>query len=232
VAELKAGDLDWSEIFHGGVRWFHSGGIFAALSATMSELIIEGMGAAKAVGAVVSFDLNYREKLRNVWDGHRQAVPIFRRIVENVDVLVGNEEDFQKALGTPSPEIGRASGLDSSAFVGMIEKVRASFSQIKVVATTLREVVSSTRYRWGAVASIDGETYTAPTSDLDVLDRVGDGFAAGLFFGFLAGEEPQQAVDLGWPHGALLTTFPGDATMATLQQVRDLAGGGSARVRR
>jgi 2-dehydro-3-deoxygluconokinase len=234
AAELKPGDFDWSEIFHGGVRWFHSGGIFAALSATTSELIIEGMKAAKAAGAVVSFDLNYRQKLWNIWGGHERAVPIFRRIVENVDVLVGNEEDLQKALGIPGPEVGRTSGLDSRAFVAMIEGVLARFPQIKVVATTLREVVSSSRHRWGAVASIDGETYTAPTCDLDVIDRVGggDGFASGLFYGLLAGEEPLEAVRLGWAHGALLTTFPGDTTMATLQQVRDLARGGSARVQR
>jgi 2-dehydro-3-deoxygluconokinase len=126
------------------------------------------------------------------------------------------------------------SGLDSRAFVAMIEGVLARFPQIKVVATTLREVVSSNRHRWGAVASIDGEVYSAPTYELDVLDRVGggDGFASGLFYGLLAGEEPQEAVNLGWAHGALLTTFPGDTTMATLRQVRDLAGGGSARVQR
>jgi 2-dehydro-3-deoxygluconokinase len=137
AAELKPGDFDWSEIFHGGVRWFHSGGIFAALSATTSELIIEGMKEAKAAGAIVSFDLNYRQKLWNIWGGHERAVPIFRRIVENVDVLVGNEEDLQKALGIPGPEVGRTSGLDSRAFVAMIEGVLARFPQIKVVATTL-----------------------------------------------------------------------------------------------
>jgi len=234
AAELKPGDFDWSEIFRGGVRWFHSGGIFAALSATTSELIIEGMKEAKAAGAVVSFDLNFRQKLWNIWGGREQAVPIYRRIVENVDVLVGNEEDLQKALGIPGPDIGRASGLDSSVFVAMIDGVLASYPQIKVVATTLRDVISSSRHRWGAVASIDGQILTAPTCDLDVLDRVGggDGFAAGLFYGLLAGEEPQEALKLGWAHGALLTTFPGDTTMATLQQVRDLAGGGSARVQR
>jgi 2-dehydro-3-deoxygluconokinase len=234
AAELKPGDFDWGEIFSGGVRWFHSGGIFAALSSRTSELIIEGMRAAKAAGAIVSFDLNYREKLWNIWGGPEQAVSICRRIVENVDILVGNEEDLQKALGIPGPEIGRASGLDPSAFVGMIEGVLARYPQIKVVATTLRDVVSSSRHRWGAVASIDGKIYTAPTYDLYVLDRVGggDGFASGLFYGLLAGEDPQEAVELGWAHGALLTTFPGDTTMATLRQVRDLARGGSARVQR
>jgi 2-dehydro-3-deoxygluconokinase len=234
AAELKPGDFDWGEIFTGGVRWFHSGGIFAALSSTTSDLIVEAMRAAKAAGAVVSYDLNYREKLWNIWGGHEQAVTINRRIVENVDVLVGNEEDLQKGLGIPGPEIGRSSAMDSSAFVAMIEGVVARYPQIKVVATTLRDVLSTNRHKWSAVASIDGEICAAPTCELDVLDRVGggDGFAAGLFYGLLAGEEPQEAVKLGWAHGALLTTYPGDTTMATLQQVRDLARGGSARVQR
>jgi len=234
AAELKPGDFDWSAIFDGGVRWFHSGGIFAALSRSTGDLIIEGMRAAREAGAVVSFDLNYRAKLWNVWGGPEQAVPIFRRIVENVDVLVGNEEDLQKALGIPGPEIGRASGLDTSAFIGMIEGVLATYPRVKVIATTLRDVLSSNRHRWGAIASIEGNTYVSPTCELDVLDRVGggDGFASGLFYGLLAGEPPQKAVDLGWAHGALLTTFPGDTSMATLEQVRELAEGSSARVQR
>ncbi len=234
AAELKPGDFDWSAIFDGGVRCFHSGGIFAALSSSTSDLITEGMRAAQSAGAVVSFDLNYREKLWNIRGGHAQAVPVFRRIVENVDVLVGNEEDIQKALGIAGPEIERSPGLDTTAFTEMIERVLASYPRIKVIATTLREVVSASRHKWGAVASIDGQTYLSPTSELDVLDRVGggDGFASGLFYGLLKGEEPQRAIDLGWAHGALLTTFPGDTSMSTLQQVRDLAQGASARVRR
>jgi 2-dehydro-3-deoxygluconokinase len=234
AAQLAPGDFDWDAIFQGGVRWFHSGGVFAALSATTGDLIIEGMKAAKAAGAVISFDLNYREKLWNVWGGQEQAVPIFRRIVENVDVLVGNEEDLQKALDIPGPEVERTSAIDPVAFEAMISGVLARFPHVKVVATTLREVLSSSRHRWSAVASIDGEIYGAPTSELDVLDRVGggDGFASGLFYGLLAGEEPEEAVRFGWAHGALLTTYPGDTTMATLAQVRDLARGGSARVQR
>ncbi len=234
AAQLKPGDFDWAGIFAGGVRWFHSGGVFAALSSTTSELIIEAAEAAKAAGAVVSFDLNYRAKLWNVWGGHEQAVATCRRIVESVDVLVGNEEDLQKGLGIPGPEVGSSSGIDPTAFVAMIDKVVASYPHIKVVATTLRDVLSTNRHKWSAVASIDGAVYTAPTCDLDVLDRVGggDGFAAGLFYGLLAGEEPEEAVRLGWAHGALITTYPGDTTMATLAQVRDLARGGSARVQR
>ena len=158
---------------------------------------------------------------------------VCRRIVENVDVLVGNEEDLQKALGLRGPDIGRPS-LDSAAFATMIESVRSSYPHLKVVATTLRDVVSGNRHRWGAVASINGQIYEAPMSDIEVLDRVGggDGFAAGLFYGLLAGEPPQVAVNLAWAHGALLTTFPGDTTMATLEQVRNLASGGTARVQR
>jgi 2-dehydro-3-deoxygluconokinase len=234
AGQLAPGDFDWEAIFQGRVRWFHSGGVFAALSPTTSDVIIEGMKAAKAAGATISFDINYREKLWNVWGGQRRAVPIFRRIVENVDVLVGNEEDLQKALDIPGPEVEGTSGIDPNAFEAMIGGVLAAFPQIKVVATTMREVLSSNRHNWSAVASIDGETYTAPVRELDVLDRVGggDGFASGLFYGLLAGEEPQDAVRLGWAHGALLTTYPGDTTMATLAQVRDLARGGSARVQR
>jgi 2-dehydro-3-deoxygluconokinase len=234
AAQLKPGDFDWREIFSDGVRWFHSGGVFAALSNTTSELIIEGMKAAKAAGAVVSFDLNYREKLWNIRGGSEQAASVCRRIVENVDVLVGNEEDLQKALGIRGPDVANADGLDSSAFAGMITDVIATYPKIRVVATTLRHVMSSNRHRWGAVASIDGELYTVPACELEVYDRVGggDGFAAGLFYGLLAGETPQEAVALGWAHGALLTTYPGDTTMATLQQVRELAWGGSSRVQR
>jgi 2-dehydro-3-deoxygluconokinase len=234
AAQLKPGDIDWKEIFGGGVRWFHSGGIFAALSETTGELIIEGMKAAKAAGAVTSFDLNYRAKLWNIWGGQEKAQTILKRIVENVDVLVGNEEDLQLGLGFSGPEVAAKSKLDPSAFIGMIDKVKAAYPEMKVVATTLREVHSTNRHSWGAVAWINGQTYTSPTCELDVYDRVGggDGFASGLFYGFLAGEEPQQAVNLGWAHGALLTTFPGDTTMATLDQVRSFAAGGSARIQR
>jgi 2-dehydro-3-deoxygluconokinase len=208
--------------------------VFAALSATTGELIIEGMKAAKAAGAVISFDLNYREKLWNIWGGQKEAVRMCRRIVENVDVLVGNEEDLQKALDIAGPEVGRGSATGTGAFVTLIDGVIANYPHVKVVATTIRDVLSSKRHRWGAIASIDREIFAAPTCDLDVLDRVGggDGFASGLFYGLLTREEPQAAVNLGWAHGALLTTFPGDTTMATLAQVRNLARGGSARVQR
>ncbi|MGA3239461.1 MAG: PfkB family carbohydrate kinase [Bryobacteraceae bacterium] len=234
AARLKPGDFDWKAIFAGGVRWFHSGGIFAALSPTTAELVIEGMEAAKAAGAVVSFDLNYREKIWNLSGGAAHASEVLGRLVRNVDVLVGNEEDLQKGLGVAGPEVASHSKLDSSAFFGMIDRVVEKFPNVSVVATTLREVHSTNRHSWSAVAWINGEQCVAPVAELDVYDRVGggDGFAAGFFYGLLAGEPHLEAVKLGWAHGALLTTFPGDTTMATLEQVRSLAKGGSARIQR
>ena len=233
-AQLKPGDFDWGAIFSGGVRWFHSGGIFAALSETTGEVIIEGMKAAKAAGAITSFDLNYRAKLWNIWGGLEKAQDVMQRIVENVDVLVGNEEDLQLGLGIPGPEVDKKSKLDPSTFFGMIDKVVDKHPQVKVVATTLREVHATVHHSWAAVAWIDGKTYVSPTAELHIYDRVGggDGFASGFFYGLLIGEEPQVAVNLGWAHGALLTTFPGDTTMATLEQVRAFAQGGSARIQR
>lgn len=234
AARLKPGDFDWSAIFGHGVRWFHSGGIFAALSDTTPELIIEAMRAARAHGAIVSFDLNYREKLWNATGGPERAREVLGRIVELVDVLVGNEEDLQKGLGLAGPDVATMSKLDPSVFFHLIDAVLAKHPQIKIVATTLREVQSTNRHQWGAVAWIMGHQHRSPTLDLDVHDRVGggDGFAAGFFYGLLAGLPHEEAVRLGWAHGALITTFPGDTTMATLDQVRALARGGTARIQR
>ncbi|HZU27576.1 MAG TPA: sugar kinase [Bryobacteraceae bacterium] len=233
-ALLKPGDFDWAKIFAQGVRWFHSGGIFAALSPTTAELIIEAMQAAKAAGAVVSFDLNYREKLWKISGGAGRARDVIARIVRNVDVLVGNEEDLQKGLGVPGPEIAAASKLDPTAFFGMIDRVVDLFPNIRIVATTLREVHSTNRHSWGAVAWVDGQNCVSPLCELDIFDRVGggDGFASGFFYGLMSGESPDDAVRLGWAHGALLTTFPGDTTMATVDQVRAFAHGGSCRIQR
>ena len=234
AAQLKPGDFDWKAIFAAGVRWCHSGGIFAALSETTSEVIVDAMQAAKAAGAVTSFDLNYRAKLWAISGGEKRAVEVLDRIVRNVDVLVGNEEDLQKGLGIEGVDVESKGKLDPSAFISMMGKVTAKHPQVKVVATTLREVHSTNRHSWSAVAWINGKTYPAPTAELDVYDRVGggDGFASGFFYGLLAGESPEEAVKLGWAHGALLTTFPGDTTMATLEQVRSFAKGGSARIQR
>jgi 2-dehydro-3-deoxygluconokinase len=234
AAQLKPGDFDWDAIFAGGVRWVHCGGIFAALSPTTAPLAAEMMKAAKAAGAVTSFDLNFREKLWKIHGGNERAVETIGTIVENVDVLVGNEEDLQHGLGIPGPAVAAKSKLDPSVFFGMIDEVVKKHKHVKVVATTLREVHSTNRHSWSAVTWIDGKTFSAPTAELEVYDRVGggDGFAAGFIYGLLSGEEPEAALKLGWAHGALLTTFPGDTTMATLDQVRAFAGGGSARIQR
>ena len=234
AARLKPGDVEWAAIFAGGVRWFHSGGIFASLSETTPALIVEGMQAARAAGAVVSFDLNYRKKLWAISGSADRAPDTLSRIVEHVDVLVGNEEDLQKGLQIPGPEVATTSTLDPRSFVAMIAGVRERFPRLQAIATTLREVQSAGRHRWSAVAWIGGRIVVAPTMELEVLDRVGggDGFASGFFYGLLAGEEPDDAVKLGWAHGALVATYPGDTTMATLEQVRSLASGGSARIQR
>jgi 2-dehydro-3-deoxygluconokinase len=236
AALLKPGDFDWKAIFGAGVRWFHSGGIFASLSETTADLILEAMQAARAHGAVVSFDLNFRAKLWKRQGGAARAQQVLRRIVAATDVLVGNEEDLQLGLGIRGPEVASpaASKLDPSTFFGMMTHVVKEFPNIKAVATTLREVHSTNRHQWGAVLWLDGKTFVSPTCELDVLCRIGggDGFAAGLFYGLLAGLPPEDSLRLGWAHGALLTTTPGDTTMVTLDQVQALATGGSARVQR
>lgn len=236
AALLGPGSFDWKAIFGGGVRWFHSGGIFAALSETTPELIVEAMRAARAAGAVVSFDLNYRAKLWSAAgpDGPGRAAAVLGRIAEQADVILGNEEDLQMGLGLAGPAIGGKSKLDPAAFLATIEEVVRRYPNIKAVATTLREVKSTNRHGWSAVLWLDGKSYVAPTCELDVYDRVGggDAFAAGLVYGLLQGRDPEEALRLGWAHGALVTSFPGDTTMATLEQVESLARGGSARIQR
>ena len=239
AAQLKPGDFDWKAIFGEGVRWFHSGGIFSSLSETTSALVVEAMQAARAAGVVTSFDLNYREKLWKTQGGMERAHKVLGQIVENVDVLIGNEEDLQKGLGFAGPDVSASakaasSKLDTGAFLGMMEQVVKRFPKTKVVATTLREVHNTNHHSWSAVAWVNGKAVTAPTAELKVLDRVGggDGFASGFIYGLLNGETPEQAVKLGWAHGALMTTFPGDTTMATLDQVVAFASGGSARIQR
>lgn len=236
AALLKPGDFDWAKVMAGGVKWFHSGGIFAALSETTAELIIDGMKAAKAQGAVISLDLNYRAKLWKPVGGEKRAVETLRRIVANVDCLIGNEEDMQKGLGVKGPDVSKATEakLSSDVFFEMIERTVKEFPNIKLVATTLREVHSTNRHDWAAVLWLDGNRYTSPTCHLDVIDRIGggDGFASGTIYGLLTGRDPQQALNLGWAHGALLTTYHGDTTMATLAEVEAMAGGSGARVQR
>jgi len=235
-ALLKPGDFDWKAIFAQGVKWFHSGGIFAALSDTTSELIIEAMKAAKAAGAVTSFDLNYRAKLWAAAGGDRKPQDVLGKIVEHVDVIIGNEEDLQLGLGLQGPKVDQKteSKLDPKKFFEIIGQAVAKFPNVKAVATTLREVHSTNRHDWAAVLWLDGKEYVSPTCQLDVVDRIGggDGFAAGLIYGLLTGRPTEEALRLGWAHGALLTTFPGDVTMAKLPEVEALAKGGSARVQR
>jgi 2-dehydro-3-deoxygluconokinase len=234
AARLRPGDFDWNEIFAGGVRWFHSGGIFAALSETTGELIIEGMKAAKAAGAITSFDLNFRAKLWQLWGGEQKAAEVIRKVVHHTDVLVGNEEDLQKGLGLRGPEITGKSKLDPRLFSGLIERVSEKYPNVKIVSASLRGVLSSNRHLWSAVAWINGKTYSAPICELEVWDRVGggDGYAAGFFYGLLTGHTPAEAVKFGWAHGALITTYPGDTTMATLEEVKDFVLSGSARIKR
>ena len=234
-AMLKPGDFDWKKIFAEGVRWFHSGGIFAALSETTSEVIIEGMQAAKTAGTITSFDLNYRAKLWASVGGEKRGQEVIARIAKNLDVLLGNEEDLQKGLGISGPEVNASkSKLDPEAFFKLIEKVVRAYPNIKMVGTTLREVRSTNRHDWAAVVWLNGERYVSPTLELDVWDRIGggDGFASGLIYGLLSGRAPEESLRLGWAHGALITTFPGDITMAKLAEVETLAKGGSARVQR
>ncbi|MBI1347506.1 sugar kinase [bacterium] len=233
-AMLKPGDFDWQAIMANGVKWFHSGGIFAALSETTSQTIIEGMQAAKAQGAITSFDLNYRAKLWASIGGDAKGQAVISDIVKHVDCLVGNEEDLQKGLGIQGQDVESSSKLDPQNFFKLIDKAVAKFPNVKMVATTLREVHSTNRHDWAAVLWLEGKTYVSPTCQLDVVDRIGggDGFAAGLIYGLLTGKDPEQALRLGWAHGALLTTFPGDVTMAKLPEVEALAKGGSARVQR
>ncbi|QDU56320.1 sugar kinase [Aeoliella mucimassa] len=255
AAQLGPGDFDWNAIFARGIRWFHSGGIYAAIGEKTSDLILEGMQAAKAAGAVTSFDLNYRAKLwKTLPGGEEKGIAMNRDIVKNVDVLIGNEEDLQKGLGYEGQDVEQHSKLDPKAFFSMIERVKADYPNVKVVATTLREVQSTNRHNWSAVLWYDGakfpqeiDSYDPKSADspklignpmkpmqLDVVDRIGggDGFASGLIYGLLDGRHPEDCLRLGWAHGALLTTFTGDVSMARLDEVEALAQGGSARVQR
>lgn len=239
AALLDVNSFDWDAIFSHKVRWFHSGGIFSALSPTIPDMIIKAMKKAKEQGAIVSFDLNYRAKL---WSSiakegevpQEVAQRILSSIVENVDILIGNEEDLQMGLGLKGPEVASAGKLDPSSFYSMMETVSKRFPNIKAVATTMREVVSTNHHNWSAVLWYDNKGYQAPTCSLDIYDRVGggDGFASGLIYGLLSGKNAEESLNLGWAHGALLTSFPGDTTMASLAQVEALAQGSSARIQR
>jgi len=237
TSQLKPGDIDWKRIFkEDGARWFHCGGIFAALGAKTPEVAIEAMRCARENGTIVSYDLNFRASLWKANGGPERAAAMNREIAECVDVMIGNEEDFTKALGFEVKGLDEeCSQLDTRNFQRMIEEAVGTFPNFKAVATTLRGVRTATRNDWGAILYADGAFYEAtPRPDLEIYDRVGggDSFASGLIYGFLAGKPPQECVEYGAAHGALAMTTPGDTTMATCKEVEALVTGGSARVQR
>lgn len=236
ASQLKPGDFDWDAIFGQGVRWFHTGGIFAALSATTAAVVEEALVAAKKHGVITSYDLNYRPSLWKSIGGPAKAQEVNKRIAPLVDVMIGNEEDFTACLGLEVEGVDEnLAHLDTGSFRRMIEKAVATYPNFKVVATTLRAVKSATINDWGAICWYDGAFYeSAHRPNLEILDRVGggDSFASGLIYGFLTGDDASRAVNLGAAHGALAMTTPGDTSMATLAEVEKLAKGGGARVDR
>jgi 2-dehydro-3-deoxygluconokinase len=235
ASQLKPGDFDWDHIFGKiGARWFHTGGIFAALSATTAELTVEAVKAAKKHGVVVSYDLNYRPSLWKTIGGLKKAQEVNREIAKHVDVMIGNEEDFTASLGFEVEGADHSlSQIETDAFKTMIETAVKAFPNFKVAATTLRRVITATKNDWSAILWHDGKFYESrPYPGLEILDRVGggDSFASGLQFGFLEFNDPQKAVDYGAAHGALASTTPGDTSMATRKEVEKQIAGGGARV--
>jgi 2-dehydro-3-deoxygluconokinase len=236
TSQLKAGQLDWDEIFgKHGARWFHTGGIFCALSESTPEVALEAMMAARKYGTVISYDLNYRESLWQGIGGKPRAQEVNRKLAPFVDVMLGNEEDFSAALSFAVPGMDeQISKVEADSFKRMIEAVVKEFP-FKVVATTLRRALTATRNDWGAICCEDGKFYQSRNYDaLEIFDRVGggDSFASGLIYGFLTGRGAQWAVDCGAAHGALAMTTPGDTTMANLRDVRQLMRGAGARIAR
>ena len=236
ASQLKPGDIDWEEIFgKRGARWFHTGGIFAALSETTPDVVLEAVQAARKHGTIVSYDLNYRESLWKSHGGKKRAQEVNRRLAPYIDVMLGNEEDFSAALGFEVSGLDdNLSKLDTEAFKAMIKKATSEFP-FKVVATTLRHAKTATRNDWGAICYEDGKFYEATMRpDLEIYDRVGggDSFASGLIYGFLTEQGPQYAVDCGAAHGALAMTTPGDTTMVTLKEVQQVMKGAGARIAR
>ena len=238
AAALQAGDVDWHRLFAvEGARWFHTGGVFAALSETTPGVIAEAIDAARAAGTTVSYDLNYRPSLWRALGGFEAGRAVNLELAGKVDVLIGNEEDFTACLGLGVAGVDEnLTGLDPSAFEAMIEQATAQFPNLRVVATTLREVRSATRNDWGAVAwsAESGFVHATPRRDLEILDRVGggDSFVAGLAYGLLSGMELADAIEWGAAHGALAMTTPGDTSTATIDEVQALVAGAGARVRR
>jgi len=237
VSQMKPGDVDWEKIFaRQGARWFHTGGIFSALSETTPAVAREAIEAAKKHGTIVSYDLNYRASLWESIGGKARAQEVNRELAPLVDVMLGNEEDFTACLGFEVEEMDENhSKLEVENFQRMIENARQALPNLKVIATTLRNAKTATMNDWGAVCYTDGKLYQSVTREnLEIFDRIGggDSFASGLIYGFLADKGPQYAVDCGAAHGALAMTTPGDTSMATLSEVERLMKGGTARVAR
>jgi len=237
ASQLKKGDIDWERIFgDDGVRWFHTGGIYAGLSETTPAVILEAMAAAQQHGTIVSYDLNYRASLWKDIGGKAKAMEVNRAIAPYVDVMIGNEEDFSAALGFAVPGLDEGcSKLDPANFKKMIREAVKAFPNFQAVATTLRNAKTASRNDWGAVLYADGQFYDALLrEDLDILDRVGggDSFASGLIYGLMEGKGPEYAVNCGAAHGALAMTTPGDTTTASLSEVERVMKGSTARIAR
>ncbi len=237
VSQMKPGEIDWDQIFsEQGSRWFHTGGIFCALSETTPLVAQEAMEAARRAGTMVSYDLNYRASLWKSIGGKAKAQEVNRQLAPLVDVMLGNEEDFTAALGFPVSGLDEQhSKLDTTGFKQMIETVVKEYPTLGVIATTLRNAKSATVNDWGALCYYDGSFYQAPVREnLEIYDRVGggDSFASGLIYGFLSGKDPQWSVECGAAHGALAMTTPGDTTMATLAEVLQAMTSRTARIER
>jgi 2-dehydro-3-deoxygluconokinase len=235
ASQIKPGDIDWEDIFgRKGARWFHTGGIFAALSESAAEVTIEAVKAAQKYGTIVSYDLNYRPSLWKTIGGLKKAQEVNREIAKYVDVMIGNEEDFTASLGFEVEGVDEnLSELPIESFKNMINNATKAFPNFKATATTLRAVKTATVNDWGAMAWMDGKFYQSRDYPaLEILDRVGggDSFASGFIYGLMVKGDPQAAVEYGAAHGALAMTTPGDTTMATLKEVEKVVGGGGARV--
>ncbi len=233
ISHMKPGDVDWKRIFRQRkVRWFHTGGIFTALSDTCAEVAIESMTAAHEAGTIVSYDLNFRSKL---WSS-RKAIDVTRKLVPYIDVLIGNEEDFQRVLGFEVEGMNEGlMTLPLEGYKGMVERVAKAHPHIQAVGTTLREVVSGLVNNWSAILFCDGRFYHSRVYEkMEIEDRVGggDGFCSGLVYGMLHDLTPKECVEMGAAHGALLQTTRGDTSMVTLDEINHVMGGGSARIKR